>query len=77
MWIKLIKLSHGRLPGGWMVKNTPANGGDIGSIPDREDPTGHIESKPMHHNYLACALEPMLHNMRSHHSEKPGHHNEE
>ena len=48
-----------------MVKNTPANGGDIGSVPDREDPTGHIEIKPMHHNYLACALEPMLHNMEA------------
>ena len=26
-------------PGGSMVKNPPANAGDMGSIPDREDPT--------------------------------------
>ena len=64
-------------PGGPMVKNTPANGGDIASIPDREDPTCHTATKTMHHNYSACALEPMVHNMRSHCSEKPGQHNEE
>ena len=85
IWRKSIenvnKTSHkeitGDFPGGPMVKNTPANGEDIGSIPDWKDPTCHIATKPMHHNYSACALEPMLHNMRSHHSEKPGQHNEE
>ena len=55
----------------------------------RKDPTCHGATKPMCHNYRACALEPkpqllkpvhlepLLHNKRSHHNEKPMHHNEE
>ena len=63
----------------------------------REDPTRRGATKPVCHNYWACALEPashnywahvpqplkparlepMLRNKRSHHSEKPAHHNEE
>ena len=63
----------------------------------REDPTCRGASKPVRHNYWACALEPvshnywarmpqllksmrlepMLHNKRSHHNEKPAHRNEE
>ena len=47
-------------PGGTVVKNPPANAGDMGSV--REDPTGRRAAKPMHHNYWACALEPANHN---------------
>ena len=62
-----------------------------------EDPTCLGATKPVHHNYWACALEPashnywahvpqllkpvrpepVLHNKRSHHKEKPAHRNEE
>ena len=28
----------------------------------REEPTCHRATKPMHHNYWACALEPASHN---------------
>ena len=60
-------------------------------------PTCHAATKPVRHNYWACALdpvshnywahvpqllkpvclEPVLHSKRSHHNEKPAHHNEE
>ena len=40
----------------------------------REDPTRCGATKPMRHNYWACALEPVLYNMRSHQIEKPMHH---
>ena len=63
----------------------------------QEDPTFRRATKPVRHNYWACALEPtshndwarvlqllkparlepVLHNTRSHHNEKPVHHNEE
>ena len=33
----------------------------VGSLV-QEDPTYRLETKPMNHNYLACGLEPMLHN---------------
>ena len=55
-----------------------------------EDPTCHRATKPVSHNYQACALEPMspnywslralepvLCNKRSHHNEKPVHCSEE
>ena len=40
-----------------MVKNPPADAGDVGSISVQEDPTCLREAKPVHHNYEACALE--------------------
>ena len=71
----------------------------------REDPTCQGATKPVRHNYWACALEPASHNYwsprattteahvpqllkpmrlepvvrnkRSHHNEKPAHHNDE
>ena len=51
----------------------------------QEDPTCRGATKPMHHNYWACApqplkpasLEPVLRNKRSHCYEKPTHRNEE
>ena len=42
-----------------------------------EDPTCCGATKPVHHNYWACALEPVLHNKRSHRNEKPAHCNKE
>ena len=42
----------------------------------QEDPTCCGATKPVLHNYWACALESMLCNKRSHYSEKPTHHNQ-
>ena len=52
------------LPGGWVVKNPPANAGDMGWSPVREDPACCAVTKPGHHNYWACGLEPVLCNER-------------
>ena len=49
-------------PGGAAAKNLPANAGDTGSSPGRANPTCHGATKPVCHNYWACALEPMRHN---------------
>ena len=53
----------------------------------QEDPACRGATKPVRHNYSACALEPqllkptrlefMLRNKRSHHNEKPMYRNEE
>ena len=51
----------------------------------QEDPTCRGATKPVHHNYWAhmpqllkpAHLEPVLHNKRSHHNEKPAHCNED
>ena len=32
----------------------------------REDPTFHVATKPVHHNYGPCALEPASHNYWAH-----------
>ena len=45
-------------PGGPVVKNLPCNAGDTGSIPGQEDSTCCGATKPMLHNYRACALKP-------------------
>ena len=45
-------------PGGAVVKNSPANAGDTGSIPGWENPTSRRATKPVRHNYWAWALEP-------------------
>ena len=37
-------------PGGAVVKNPPANAGDMGSSPGREDPTCCGAAKPANHN---------------------------
>ena len=68
---------------GSVVKNSPANAGDTGSLVE-EDPTCHGAPKPVCHSYWACALgpgscsywtlhalEPMLHSKRYHHTEQP------
>ena len=38
-------------PGGAVVKNPPANAGDMGSSPGREDPTHCGATKPVGHSY--------------------------
>lgn len=64
-------------PGGSGVKNPPANAGDAGLIPDLEDPTRCGITNPVCGNYWSPhALEPVLHNKRAHHSEKPEHRNQ-
>ena len=80
----------------WLRIHLPTQGTPVQSLV-REDPTGHGATKPMRHNYWACALEPthhnywahvpqllkpvrlepVLHNKRSHHNEKPAHGNKE
>ena len=44
-------------PSGSVVKNLPDSAGDTGLIP-WEDFTCHRATKPVSHNYRACALEP-------------------
>ena len=78
--------------GSSVVKNLPVNAGDSGSILGlRRFYICHRETKPMYHNYSACAWEPRNQNYwahvpqlpepvlhkRSHHSEKPAHCKEE
>ena len=45
----------------WLRIRLPAQGTCIRALV-REDPTCHGATKPMRHDYSACALEPMSHN---------------
>ena len=45
-------------PGGAAVKNPPANAGAQVRSLVQEDPTRCGATKPVRHNYRACALEP-------------------
>ena len=54
------------VPGGSVVKNLPANAGDIGSTLVWEDPTCRRATKPVHHNYWACTLKQRNHNYWAH-----------
>ena len=48
----IIKKSTNRdFPGGTVVRNLPANAGDMVSSPGLEDPTYRGATKPVHHNY--------------------------
>ena len=76
-------------PGGAVVKNLSANAGDTGSIPGLGR-SHMLRSNEAHAPQLLSlrsrahepqllkpsCLEPVLHNNRSHHYEKPVHHNE-
>ena len=57
-------------------KTLPSNAGDAGSIPGQgtkiPHATGHLSP---HATATECALQPMLHNRRSHRKEKPTHRN--
>ena len=75
-------------PGGAVVKNLSANAGDTGSIPGLGR-SHMLRSNEAHAPQLLSlrsrahepqllkpsCLEPVLHNNRSHHYEKPVHHN--
>ena len=76
-------------PGGSMIKNPPANTVDMGSISSPGGSHMREATKSIHRNYWARALEsrsynycspsalqPLLCNKRSQHSEKPVHHNQ-
>ena len=54
------------IPGGAVVKNPPANAGAQVWALIREDPTCREATKPVRHNYWACALEPKSHNYWAH-----------
>ena len=59
-----------------MVKNLPVNAGDTGSIPGPGRFHMPQSNMSMGHKYWSLrALEPVLHSKKSHHSEKPMHHN--
>ena len=63
LWIQsniILKHTHRAFPAGAVVKNPPANAGDVGSIPGPG--TSHMPraTKPVHHNYCSRALEPQL-----------------
>ena len=68
----------------WLRICLPMQGTRVQSLV-QEDPTCHRTTKPVCHNYWACMpqllkpvlLEPMLHNKRNHHNEKPTHRSEE
>ena len=70
--------SLGDFPGGPVVKNPPANAGDLGSIPGLGRPHTRWGSlacglqllKPLH-------LQPVLRNKRSHRDKKPANHKEQ
>ena len=49
----------GTSPSGSVVKNPSVSAGDAGRSLVHEDATCFGAAKPMHHNYQACALEPV------------------
>ena len=57
----------------WLKICLQMQGTQVRSLEDSACPGA---TKPVGHNCWACTLEPILHNKRSHHNEKPGHHNE-
>ena len=52
----------GDFPGVAVVKDLPANEGARVQALVQEDPTCRRATKPVRHNYRACALEPVSHN---------------
>ena len=53
MWASLVAQ--------WLRVHLPMRGTWVRSLV-REDPTCLGAAKPVHHNYRACALEPVSHN---------------
>ena len=49
----------------WLRIRLPMQGTCIRALV-LEDPTCRLATKPMHHNYWACALEPASHNYWAH-----------
>ena len=56
----MIKNAQSGFPDGSVVKNPPANAGDMGSIPDLGRSHMPRATRPVCHNYWACALEPEI-----------------
>ena len=56
-----VKPSRG-FPGGAVVKSPPASAGTRVRALVQKDPTCRRATKPVRHNYWACALEPASHN---------------
>ena len=73
------RINHrGDFPGNSVVKNLPANAGDMSLIPGPgrfHMPQSYWAHVPQLLNL--CALEPTLHNKKGHRNEKPAHCNEE
>ena len=72
-----LKKWYANLPSAPAIKNPPANAGNMAQSLVQEDSTLLRATKPTYHNYWASALEPVLHNKRSHYNGKPGHSNED
>ena len=71
-----LKVLLGDFPGGPVVKNLPANAGDMGLIPGPRRPHMSYGNEAHVPQLLKLHVEPMLPSKRSHHSEKPTHHNQ-
>ena len=67
----LLQIKETDFPGSPVVKNPPANAGDMGSIPGGRFHTFRGATKPVATTTDACTLEPRLWNKRSHGNEKP------
>ena len=69
-----MKTRQSDFPGGPVVRNPPANAGDTDLIPGlgTKMPCASEQLSPH-----ATTTEPMLPHKRSHHNEKPEHHNKE
>ena len=58
----LKEVVKGDFPGGAVVVNPPTSAGTWVRALVWEDPMWHGATKPVCHNYRACALEPVSHN---------------
>ena len=63
--LEKLEISYWDYPVGPVVKNSPANKRDTGSIPGPEKCHMPWATKPMRHNYWAHALERVLCNKKS------------
>ena len=68
-----IEIPYRDFPGGAVVKNPPANAGNMGLSLVLEDPTCLGATKPVSHNYRAYTLEPTSHNYRAYTLEPASH----
>ena len=66
LFISTEKSDARGFPGGSVAKNLSANAGDTCSIPDQGRSHMPWGTKPVCHNYWACALEPGSHNYWAH-----------
>ena len=60
-------------PGGSVVKNPPANAGDVGLVPAQGRCTSRAATRPLHHSCRACAQEPRARLQAKPSEEKPTH----